>query len=211
MAHEISHVALRHGTAQASKATKYQIGTILGQIAGAIIGGDAGQAISSGAQFGFGTAFLKYGREYERQADMLGAQIMAARVTTRVTWPACSRRSRQGGHRRPRVAEQPSESGQSLRGDQQGGGDAAGANPVRDTPAFMQVQARLQRMPPAPTTEQAMKQGGRRTGGRARHRIRRAGRPGRSAVRAVSRPTRAEICSASACRRTGASCRATTR
>ena len=30
MAHEISHVALRHGTAQASKATKYQIGQIAG-------------------------------------------------------------------------------------------------------------------------------------------------------------------------------------
>src|SRR5918996_34033 len=77
LAHEISHVALRHGTAQAGKATPYQVGSILGQIAGAIIGGVAGQAISLGSQFGFGTAFLKYGREYERQADLLGAQIMA--------------------------------------------------------------------------------------------------------------------------------------
>src|SRR5687767_7591313 len=77
LAHEISHVALRHGTAQAGAATKYQVGSILGQIAGAIIGGVAGQAISLGSQFGFGTAFLKYGREYERQADLLGAQIMA--------------------------------------------------------------------------------------------------------------------------------------
>ena len=34
MAHEISHVALRHGTAQAGKATPYQIG----QIAGGILG-----------------------------------------------------------------------------------------------------------------------------------------------------------------------------
>ncbi len=77
LAHEISHVALRHGTAQAGKATPYQVGSILGQIAGAIIGGVAGQAVSLGSQFGFGTAFLKYGREYERQADLLGAQIMA--------------------------------------------------------------------------------------------------------------------------------------
>jgi predicted Zn-dependent protease len=78
LAHEISHVALRHGTAQAGKATPYQVGSILGQIAGAIIGGVAGQAVSLGSQFGFGTAFLKYGREYERQADLLGAQIMAS-------------------------------------------------------------------------------------------------------------------------------------
>src|ERR687891_1529051 len=32
LAHEISHVALRHGTAQAGKATPYQVGSILGQI-----------------------------------------------------------------------------------------------------------------------------------------------------------------------------------
>src|SRR5919106_4355159 len=77
LAHEISHVALRHGTAQAGKAMPYQVGSILGQIAGAIIGGVAGQAISLGPQFGLGPLFLRYGREYERQADLLGAQIMA--------------------------------------------------------------------------------------------------------------------------------------
>jgi hypothetical protein len=33
--------------------------------------------ISQGSQFGLGTYFLKYGREYERQADLMGAQIMA--------------------------------------------------------------------------------------------------------------------------------------
>ena len=50
LAHEISHVALRHGTAQAGKATPYQVGSVLGQIAGAILGGVAGQAISLGSQ-----------------------------------------------------------------------------------------------------------------------------------------------------------------
>src|SRR6266404_6470642 len=38
MAHEISHVALRHGTAQAAKARKYQAGMIAGQILGAVLG-----------------------------------------------------------------------------------------------------------------------------------------------------------------------------
>src|SRR5262245_31095553 len=42
MAHEISHVALRHGTAQATKSQKFQIGSIAGQILGAIVGGTAG-------------------------------------------------------------------------------------------------------------------------------------------------------------------------
>src|SRR5438876_10707640 len=37
MAHEMSHVMLRHGTAQATKATPYEVGSIAGQILGAII------------------------------------------------------------------------------------------------------------------------------------------------------------------------------
>ena len=78
MAHELSHVVLRHGTAQQTKATGFAIGQIAGQIAGAIIGGRTGQVIAQGSQFGLGTYFLKYGREYERQSDLLGSQIMAA-------------------------------------------------------------------------------------------------------------------------------------
>ena len=77
MAHEIAHVALRHGTAQATKAQKFQIGAIAGQILGAIIGGTAGSVIAEGSNFGLSAYFLKYGREYEREADLLGAQIMA--------------------------------------------------------------------------------------------------------------------------------------
>ena len=77
MAHEISHVVLRHGTAQATKGQKFQAGAIAGQILGAIVGGTAGSVISQGTQFGLGATFLKYSREYEREADLLGAQIMA--------------------------------------------------------------------------------------------------------------------------------------
>jgi hypothetical protein len=56
MAHELSHVLLRHGTAQASKATKYEAGQIAGAVLGAIIGGGWGQVISQGTQFGLGSA-----------------------------------------------------------------------------------------------------------------------------------------------------------
>jgi Zn-dependent protease with chaperone function len=77
MAHEISHVALRHGTAQATKGEKFQIGAVAGQILGAIVGGTAGSIIAQGSQFGLGAYFLKYSREYESQADILGAQILA--------------------------------------------------------------------------------------------------------------------------------------
>jgi predicted Zn-dependent protease len=79
MAHEIAHIALRHGTAQATTAqsAKFQLPAIGGAILGAIIGGSVGSIISQGTQFGLSTYFLKYSRDYERQADIIGAQIMA--------------------------------------------------------------------------------------------------------------------------------------
>ncbi|MFN0124999.1 MAG: M48 family metalloprotease [Blastocatellia bacterium] len=79
MAHEISHVVLRHGTAQQTKATSGKVlaGVLGGMIAGAVIGGAAGEAIMQGTQIGASAYILKYGREYETQSDVLGAQIMA--------------------------------------------------------------------------------------------------------------------------------------
>jgi hypothetical protein len=77
IAHEYSHVALRHGTAQAAKANKYAVLGALGQIAGAVIGGGAGGAVAQGSQIGVGAYFLRFSREYEKQADILGSRIMA--------------------------------------------------------------------------------------------------------------------------------------
>ena len=90
MAHEMAHVALRHGTAQASKAEKYQIGAVAGQILGAIIGGTAGAVVSQGSQFGIGVSFLRFGRAFEKDADILGAQMMARAGYDPSTWPTCS-------------------------------------------------------------------------------------------------------------------------
>jgi Zn-dependent protease with chaperone function len=77
MAHELSHVLLRHGTANATKAQGFQLGALAGAIAGAVVGGGLGSVISQGSQFGLGTWLLRYSREYEKQADILGAQMMA--------------------------------------------------------------------------------------------------------------------------------------
>jgi beta-barrel assembly-enhancing protease len=79
MAHELAHVLLRHGTANASKAQNpwLQLGQIAGVVGGAVVGGAAGSAIAQGSQFGLGTLLLRYSREFEKQADLLGAQIMA--------------------------------------------------------------------------------------------------------------------------------------
>src|SRR3954468_15328767 len=78
MAHELSHVALRHGTAGQSKQTPYAVGSVAGQILGAIVGGGWGQVISQGSQVTAGALYLRYPREYEKQADILGSHIMAA-------------------------------------------------------------------------------------------------------------------------------------
>src|SRR6185436_16454205 len=79
MAHELSHVLLRHGTANASKAQNpwLQLGQIAGVVGGAVVGGGVGSAIAQGSQFGLGTLLLRYSRDFEKQADLLGAQIMA--------------------------------------------------------------------------------------------------------------------------------------
>jgi len=79
MAHELSHVLLRHGTANATKAENpwLQLGQIAGAVGGAVVGGGAGAAISQGSQIGLGSIMLRYSREFEKQADLLGAQIMA--------------------------------------------------------------------------------------------------------------------------------------
>ena len=167
LAHEISHVALRHGTAQASAATKYEVGSVLGQIAGAILGGTLGQVVSMGSQFGFGTAFLKYGREYERQADLLGAQIMArAGYDPRdmaSMFQTIQAKSGNGGPEWMSSHPNPSNRHQAIN---QEAAKLKVSNPIRNTQAFTQVKSRLQRMAQAPSTEQVMRQGqqgGRRT------------------------------------------------
>lgn len=73
MAHEISHVALRHGTAPKASGLSQVlgIGAILG---GAILGGNAGAQAGAIANQALTTP---YSREYEKQADILGSQIMA--------------------------------------------------------------------------------------------------------------------------------------
>src|SRR5213593_84964 len=72
MAHEIAHVAARHGTRQATKGDLMQIGTI----PLIFMGGWAGYAIRQGAGLAIPMGFLTFSRSYEREADYLGLQYM---------------------------------------------------------------------------------------------------------------------------------------
>ena len=167
MAHELSHVVLRHGTAQASAGQKFAIGAIAGQILGAIVGGRTGSVIAQGSEIGIGTYFLKYGREYERQADLLGAQIMArAGYDPRAMARMFQTIEREGGGRGPEWLSSHPNPGNRVEAINR----EAQMLRVSAAPAshgdFQTVHARLDRMPAAQTTaEVAKKQEQRRTQG----------------------------------------------
>jgi Zn-dependent protease with chaperone function len=77
LAHEISHVALRHGTNQVSRANLIQLPALLaGALAGSG-GGMLGQLAQLGIGLGANSLLLKYSRSAERDADLLGARIMS--------------------------------------------------------------------------------------------------------------------------------------
>ncbi len=76
LAHEISHVALRHGTNQLSKTELFQLPALF---AGAALGsGSLGQIVDAGLGVGLNGLFLRYSRNDESDADAFGARIMAA-------------------------------------------------------------------------------------------------------------------------------------
>lgn len=159
MAHELSHVALRHGTAQATKGQKYGLlAGILG-IGGAIIGGPAGAAAQIAGQ-GVGVYFLKFSREYETEADILGAQIMArAGYDPRDLANMFKTIEQQsGGGGGGFLSDHPSPSDRYAR-IQQEAQYLRVVNPVRDTREFDQVQASLRGMGRAPSMEEISKGG----------------------------------------------------
>ncbi len=76
LAHELSHVVLRHGTNQATKANATQIIAMLG---GAVLGGGSlgGQLAQMGIGLGANSVLLKFSRGAEGDADLLGSHTMA--------------------------------------------------------------------------------------------------------------------------------------
>ena len=146
MAHEITHIALRHGTNQASKAYIAQKG--LGVI-GAITSNDSdlGQVLNSIGGAGANMLFLRFGRTAEKQADLEGARIMAESGYDPRDMANFFKtlQSKSGGQRTPEFLSDHPDPGNrvaaitnalpSLRVSDQ---------PVRDTEAFNGVKARLE-------------------------------------------------------------------
>jgi predicted Zn-dependent protease len=77
IAHEIAHVALRHGTNQATKQEIWSAVGAASGIAGGLTGGAAGGIAGQlGGVFAANSVLLKYSRNAETQADILGTQIL---------------------------------------------------------------------------------------------------------------------------------------
>jgi predicted Zn-dependent protease len=74
MAHEIAHVAARHGTRQATRGQLAQIAMIAASIA--VPYTMAGYAAMQGANLAIPMGFLAFTRKMEREADYLGLQYM---------------------------------------------------------------------------------------------------------------------------------------
>jgi predicted Zn-dependent protease len=74
MAHEIAHVAARHGTRQATRGEIAQIGMIAASIV--VPYGWTGYAAMQGASMAIPLGFLQFSRGMEREADFLGLQYL---------------------------------------------------------------------------------------------------------------------------------------
>jgi hypothetical protein len=152
MGHEITHVALRHATAQATEAQKFQIGSVLGQIAGGVIGGGLGEIIGMGSQIGFGAGALKYSRKYESQADILGAQLIAKiGYDPRDLANMFRTIQGQGGRGAPEwFSSHPDPGKRYERIEQEARLLHVDSSATRDSATFRRVQQRLRAMPAAP-------------------------------------------------------------
>src|SRR6266852_6736349 len=156
MAHELSHVALRHGTAQATKAQKYAIGAGVAGILGTILGGPG---LGQLAQLPVGVYFLKFSREYETEADLLGARIMAnAGYDPRELANVFRTLEAQGGGGGGFLSDHPSSSDRYARINQEAQYLRV-QNRFQDDRQFYAIKERLQGYPRAQTMAEIQRSG----------------------------------------------------
>ncbi len=161
LAHEIAHSALRHGTQNATKAQMTQAGVgILGAILGGKVSQGTGQIINVLGGFGLNALFMKYSREAESQADVIGTQILtragynagdqANFFRTLEKTDSRKKANFMQSHPAPPQRIQNIEKEARLLGVTPRAGQA--------TAEFSRVQSALRSMPAAPTTQQIAQQ-----------------------------------------------------
>ncbi|MFN2385768.1 MAG: M48 family metallopeptidase [Thermoanaerobaculia bacterium] len=157
LAHEIAHTALRHGTANASKAYLAQAGV---GILGGLLGGQSGTTrgiIEAVGGLGLNALFLKYSRSAEEQADIVGTQILGRAGYDPNAMAGMFAMLQQQARREPSKLEQffsshPAPANREARVRK----EAAAVAGARRAPVgnVEQVKVALRRLPPAPTMEQ---------------------------------------------------------
>jgi Zn-dependent protease with chaperone function len=172
LAHEIAHVALRHGTNNATKAYMAQAGLgVLGGILGRGQPTSTAQIINVIGGLGMNAVFLKNSRDAETQADIVGAQIMARAGYDPMEMANFFEILRDQGGKDPGAVAQflsdhPAPANRMTRIQEEVRN--IGATNVRragSDPQFAQMQASLRGMGTAPTMAEAARNGG-RSGGR---------------------------------------------
>jgi peptidase M48-like protein len=122
--------------------------------------------VSAGAQYIPGYLYLKYPREYERQADILGAQIMArAGYDPRDMANMFRTIEKTSGNGGPEWLSDHPNPANRYKYIEQEAQLLRVTNAIRDTRNFDQVKSRLRQMPQAPTMEEIARgqKGGRTT------------------------------------------------
>jgi beta-barrel assembly-enhancing protease len=150
MAHEIAHAMLRHGTA-AGPGILTQIGAIGAIFGGAILGGQAGAQAGQVLAAGLITP---YSRNFERQSDIVGAQIMARAGYDPRDLANMFRTiagERQGGGVPEWLSTHPDPGNRFNDINKEASMLRVSPNPIKITDGFQRTQAYLRSLPPART------------------------------------------------------------
>lgn len=164
LCHEISHVTLRHGTNQVSKA-------MLAQAPLSILGGTIGEKGILGqlAQLGIGVGanltFMKFSRTAESQADLVGVQLMARSGYDPGEMVRMFQMLEGLGKGEPTKIEQwflshPTPENRIGRLRQEIAQIKRSPNPIQNLPRFNTVRNHLRALPPAPKAKAQQPSGG---------------------------------------------------
>ena len=76
LAHELSHIVLRHATAQISATESYIPSPVSGRVLASIVDDRREGILAQGAIFGVSSYFRTYDNQYERQADLVAVRTL---------------------------------------------------------------------------------------------------------------------------------------
>ena len=160
MAHEISHAMLRHGTAEQGNAGSKILGgaSVLGGILGSIITGS--EVPLQIGMLGNQAIMSPYSRDFEKNADLLGARIMANGGYDPRDLANMFKTIAAEGNRAPEwLSTHPDPGNRFNYINQEATLLRVSSNPIHDTRDFQSIKRRLDEMPPAKSMAEIEKEG----------------------------------------------------